>query len=77
MARIEDLQNKVKVLKTKTQDKKQDNIKALRKSLKRTQRKMRLLIAKKASAPKKKDKNEKQSEQTPAPAAQPPENKKS
>lgn len=77
MARIEDLQNKVKVLKTKTQDKKQDNIKALRKSLKRTQRKMRLLIAKKASAPKKKDKNEKQSEQTPAPATQPPENKKS
>lgn len=77
MAKIEDLQNKVKVLKTKTQDKKQDNIRALRKSLKRAQRKMRLLINKKTSAQKKKDKKEKQSEQTPAPTAQPQENKKS
>ena len=77
MAKIEDLQNKVKVLMAKIQDKKQDNIRALRKSLKRAQRKMRLLINKKISAQKKKDKKEKQSEQTPAPVAQPQENKKS
>jgi len=71
MATIEDLQNKVRVLKAKVQDKKQDNIRALRKSLKRTQRKIRLLIIKKSTAQKKKDKKEKQTEQTPAPAAQP------
>ncbi|MFH1230920.1 MAG: hypothetical protein V1709_05425 [Planctomycetota bacterium] len=75
MAKIEDLQNKIKVLKSKLQDKNQDNIRALRKSLKRTQRKMKLLINKKTSAQKKKDNKEKQAEQTPA--AQPQENKKS
>ena len=77
MAKIEDLQNKVKVLKAKVQDKKQDNIRALRKSLKRAQRKIRLLIIKKSGVQKKKDNKEKQAEQTPAPAAQPQENKKS
>ena len=76
MLQIEQVQNKVKVLKAKLQDKKQDNIRALRKSLKRTQRKMRLLIIRKSATQKKKEKDTKEKPADQTQASPPAENKK-